>query len=106
TPAPGPREVAPQQPTPPPHTPTPEPVPPERCRERKRTFGVIAADHPVERGAQVSVIACKCRQRVLLRPASEHWLELRRQPRVPVSVPTQNSVLLRGMQQSIHREFA
>ena len=86
--------------------PTHEPVPPERCRERKRTFGVIAADHPVERGAEVGVIARERRQRVLLRLASEPWLELRRQPLVPLSMPTQDRVLLRGAQQRIHREFA
>src|SRR5215216_2176172 len=83
-----------------------EPVPPERCRERKRTFGVIAADHPVERGAEVGVIARERRQRVLLRLASEPWLELRRQPPIPISMPTQDRILLRGAQQRLHREFA
>src|SRR5689334_13617103 len=86
--------------------PTHEPVPPERCRERKRTCGVSAADHPVERGSEVGVIARECRQRILLRLANEHWLELRRQSLVPLSMPTEDDVLLRGAQQSIRREVA
>src|SRR5690349_21908943 len=86
--------------------PTHEPVAPERCRERKRTFSVYALDHPVECGAEVGVVARECRQGALLRVASEPWLELRRQPLVPLGMPTQDSVLLGGSQQSIHREFA
>src|SRR6188508_418437 len=73
-----------------------EPIPPERCRERKRVFGVTAADRPFEGAGQIGVIARERRQRVLLRLASELWLELRRHPLVPLSMPTQDSVLVRG----------